>query len=265
MSFSNKSIFIIGVGNMGSAIIKGIQNLDFKGISYFDKDKEKLSKLEKEINVQPADSVKEGIERSDIIIFAVKPQNFNDIISETKNYFSDDHLIITIMAGIKISSIQKYITSSTQIVRAMPNTPALVKSGLTAICGNNEDDLYIAEQIFSSIGEVIKIQEEMMDTITALSGSGPAYVYSFIESFVNAALVHGISSVISKKLVYQTVKGALELLYKSDATPEELRKRVTSPGGVTEAALKEMEISHFDSILTNAVEAAIKRAKELDQ
>jgi pyrroline-5-carboxylate reductase len=263
LDLSEKHIFIIGTGNMGSALVLGLKDLKVKALSFFDIDKSKVAALEKKSGLEGAESLKSGLSAADIAIIAIKPQNLNRFLQESHTLFKPNQLIITIMAGIQMKTLSQGISADIQIVRAMPNTPALVGEALTAIAGVNEDCLLGAEKIFSCIGAVIRVKEEDLDAVTALSGAGPAYMYGFLESFIEAAKAQNFPERTAQKIVFTTAKGALKLLLETGETPEALRRKVTSPGGVTEAALEEMEKLGFSTLLAKGVAAGVIRAKVL--
>lgn len=244
-------IAIIGAGNMGSAIAKRIEKK--YRIIVSDIDPNKLRKL----NIR--DNVK-AVRGADIIILAVKPQNMDAVLDEIKGV---NKLVISIAAGIKTRKIEEKL-GRVPVIRVMPNTPLLAGMGMSALCRGRYAGLRhirIADRIFSSMGKVILVKEKQMDAVTAISGSGPAYVYLFIESLIKSAIGLGLS----KDMVIQTLKGALGLLEKTGKSPEELRKQVTSPGGTTEAALKVFQREGFTRIIDKAIRAACKRSRELSR
>lgn len=244
-------VAIIGAGNMGSAIMKRIKKK--YRIIVSDTDPNKL----KGLNIRDN---KKAVMDSDIIILAIKPQNMDAVLDEIKG---TNKPVISIAAGITTRRIEKKL-GKVPVIRVMPNTPLLVGMGMSAIClGRYAKDRHIrlADKIFSSMGKVVITKESVMDAVTAISGSGPAYVYLFIESLIRSARGLGLS----KELVLQTLKGAIVLLEKTGKSPEELRKQVTSPGGTTEAALKVFQKEGFSRIIDKAVNAACKRAKELSR
>lgn len=247
-------IAIIGAGNMGGAIIKGIGRRYRVVVS--DVDKNKLKRLNIRDN-------KKAVRGADIIILAIKPQNMDSVLDEMKDAVKPSQLVISIAAGIKTRKIENKL-GKIPVVRVMPNTPLLVGMGMSALCKGRYARLRhigIANRIFSSMGKVIAVKEKQMDAVTAVSGSGPAYVYLFTESLIKSAVALGAP----KGIVMQTLKGAVALLEKTGKSPEELRKQVTSPGGTTEAALKVFQKEGFAKIIDKAVRAACKRSKGLSR
>jgi len=270
---NKKKIAVIGAGNMGGAIIKGIKNAKSHlphhvkkkvyEIIASDIDKKKLKRLK----VFTAKTNKEAIETADIIILAIKPQNIDKLLHEIKNITRSSQLIISIAAGITTKKIEKALIRNIPVVRVMPNTPALVGMGMSVLCPGKYAEarhLQTAKRIFSSMGKVeIVKREKLMDAVTAVSGSGPAYVYLFIESIINSALKMGLSKESAKKLVVQTIKGSIKLLEDTNKEPETLRRQVTSPGGTTEAALRVFKKKQFQKIINIGILSAEKKSREL--
>jgi pyrroline-5-carboxylate reductase len=257
-----KKIAVIGTGNMGKAIINGLKN-KYKIIAS-DIDKEKLNKIHA---ITVCDNCS-AIGKSDIVLLAIKPQNMDSVLREIRNTVSQKQLVVSIAAGVNTKKIEMKL-GNVPVVRVMPNTPSLVGMGMSVLCGGryaNKKHVKEAERIFSSIGKTMIIKnEQLMNAVTATSGSGPAYIYLFIESLIRAGTRLGLKKEIAEKLVLQTVKGSIELLLQSKKTPEELRKQVTSPGGTTEAALKVFEKRVFHDIVHLAVLSAHDRSKELSK
>jgi pyrroline-5-carboxylate reductase len=261
VDLSLKTILFIGCGNMGSALVMGLRKLAVGRVLLSDIDGAKVQALAAKSGATAVARLSEGIARADIIILAIKPQHLNAFLAENSGWFKKEQVLISILAGIRSAQFTGHVPCP--VIRAMPNTPALVGKGLTAISAQDDMLLKLGETLFSCVGQVVRVGEESMDAVTALSGSGPAYVFYFIESFLKAARAAGFDGETSKTLVFQTVTGALKLLMDSNETPESLRKKVTSPGGVTEAAVAEMKQLGFEDILTNAVRSGIARSKAL--
>ena len=259
-------IAVIGAGNMGEAIIRGIAS---RNVIVSDKRKDRLRKLRRSLKIKVATDNKEAVEKADIIILAVKPQDIDEVLGEIASVITTKQLVISIAAGVTTKKIEKVFLSKIPVIRVMPNTPALVGKGMSVLCSGRHaktTHIRIANRIFSGMGKVIVIQEEMlMDAVTAISGSGPAYIYLFIESLIESATKLGLSKTIAEELVLQTLKGAVELLEKTGKTPEELRKQVTSRGGTTEAALKVFQKRRFQEVIHTAVKSACRRSKELSK
>jgi len=191
----------------------------------------------------------------------------DDVLEEIADNIADK-LIISIAAGITVKQIRSRVPESVRIVRAMPNTPALIKSGITALffekqIGKEEHDL--VDKIFGSVGETIEIPEEMMNTVTGLSGSGPAYVYMMIEALTDAGVLQGLAREKALKLAAETVKGAAEMVLQTGRHPAQLKDMVTSPGGTTIAGLEVLENNNFRGTLIKTVKRAVERSQELGE
>jgi len=203
------------------------------------------------------------------IILAVKPQVIKTVLKEAGTKIDDRHLLISIAAGIQTSVIEAILTECRcRIIRVMPNTPAFVLEAASAVCQGpraSQEDMNTALAIFNSIGRSVILEEKYFDAVTGLSGSGPAYVFTFIEALIDAGLKVGLNRADAELLVMQTVLGSVKLAMDSREHPAQLRAMVTSPGGTTIAGLHELEAAGFNGIIMDAVEAAAERSKELGQ
>jgi len=277
------NIGIIGCGN-GIFASKKINNPQ---LIIFDIDREKINPYIKQYpeNIIKCDTAEYLVKNSVYIIIAVKPQNFTELFSVIGQLISSEHIIISIAAGISIERIEMLISNKMlknnqeekktagcfqqkkyKIARIMPNTPALVFQGMSAIAFNNnlidiEKDTVLC--LFSALGKILITDESKINSITAVSGSGPAYVFYFAECFIKAAETLGFTPADSKLLVYQTLLGSAKLLEKSEDSPQELRKKVTSPGGTTEAAFTRILNADIDKTFIDALTCAKIRADEL--
>ena len=204
---------------------------------------------------------------STTIVLAVKPQIMGIVLESSKNMATPEHLIITIAAGLPLSFYEDGLDRyDCKIIRVMPNTPALVLEGASGLCGNtnvSKEELHKAETIFNKIGKVVILQESAIDAVTGLSGSGPAYVFTFAEALIDAGIEQGLPQPTAKTLALQTILGSVKLLIESGKHPAELRAMVTSPGGTTIAAQHVLERSGFKGIIMDAIAAAVDRSKEL--
>jgi len=266
MNKKNLHIGIIGTGNMGSAIIKGIASEYAKdNILITDIDKQKLAALQAETGVQITDSINDIIKFSNLIILAVKPDIVITLASELASYKG---LIISIAAGISINTLLNHAGDDKKVIRAMPNTPVNTGSGMTVLSKSknvNDAELELAKSLFSSVGEVLTMDEKHINAVTAISGSGPAYIFTFIQAMADAGVKLGISRSDSLILAGQTILGSAKMFLDKKENPFILRDKVTSPGGTTIAALHILEKAGFSGIIIDAIEAAAKRAKELDK
>ena len=257
------TIGLIGAGNMGTAILRGIGK-KFK-VFVCEKDSLRARELKNKFKLQSTD-LQTVADKSQIIILAVKPQDFDGVLGEIAQVITSDKLVISIAAGITSSYIEKRLQENIRVIRCMPNLPAQVGQGMTALCKGRwakDQDLTRAQEIFDCIGKTVLVEEHWMDAVTAVSGSGPAYVFLFIECLKKAAAALGFEDRLSQELVLQTLKGSLKLLEESKEDPAVLRSNVTSKGGTTQAAMDVFEKNNLVKIFEDALKAAAKRAGEL--
>ncbi len=260
-------IGFIGSGNMAEAIISGMIDKDFlsENIYILDVNKEKINYMTNRYKVISS-KLEDFFSNTEILILAVKPQIVSKVLLTYKDLIKKEHLLISIAAGITIENIAK-LTCTEKIIRVMPNTPALISMGISAITYEskeiNENDKKIVEKIMESIGEYVWVDEKQMSAITALSGSGPAYVYRFIDALIDSGVLVGLSRELARKLVVETVLGSTMLLKETDKSPKELENQVTSPGGTTIHGLVSMEKNNFSSSIREGVKSAYLRAIEL--
>lgn len=258
----------LGFGNMGSAILQGLITTgaitSSKAIVY-DVAEERRAAAGK-LDGRVAESPQVLAEASDVLLLAVKPQNMAEALDQIRPGLKAGTLVISIAAGISIGYIQGRLGRDVRVVRVMPNTPALVKAGAAGIAISEsctEADKSVARAIFGAIGIAEFVSEDMMDTVTALSGSGPAYFFYMVESLVRAAQAHGLDPDQATRLAAQTLFGAGQLLKESSDGPSVLRERVTSKGGTTAAALEAFRAGGFEKLIAAGVDAAVARSKEL--
>jgi pyrroline-5-carboxylate reductase len=266
--FGNKKIGFIGTGNMGQALLAGIikaKLVSAKSIIVFDKDVTKSRAMARQLGVTVAQSNLDLVTKADTVLLCVKPQVMGDVLVGIKPVTNQRKFFISIMAGIKTTKIEA-ILGKVPVVRVMPNTPALIGEGMSAICRGKyarASHLALSESIFKVVGKTIVVTENLMDAVTGLSGSGPAYVFTFIEGLIEGGKQAGLKDEQARTLTLQTVIGAAKLLEATGKEPAELRAQVTSPGGTTLAGLKAMNIDRLIKILVKTVEAATKRSKAL--
>ena len=264
-----KKLFIIGVGNMGMAILKGVipQVLKEDDISVYDVDKSRLQSF-LDSKTEVVDTIEGGVKNAESILLAVKPQDMEDVLMEVKEAVSERNLVISIAAGITTNYIKKILGGNTKVARVMPNLCISVKKGASACCfsGNcaNGDKQFV-ESLFKAVGITLSVDESKMDIITAISGSGPGYLFKIMEVLIDIGKEEGLKEEDSRKLVYQTVSGAAALAMDSNISARALREKVTSKAGTTEAALKVMDEYKIEEMFREAVKAALNRAKELSK
>jgi pyrroline-5-carboxylate reductase len=260
-------ITIIGCGNMGEAIIRGILNKRLylpSEIIATDVRSERLKEIAADCKIDVTSNNQEAVEKAAIVILAIKPQAMDVVLEEIKLRV-ETRLIISIAAGVRLEKIEAMLPKA-KVIRVMPNTPTLIGCGISAIsCGKTvtKQDEERALAIFGALGDVVKVDERLMDAVCAVSGSGPAYIFLIIESLIAAGVKMGLSYDLSRKLVLTTVEGSAKLTKETGKHPAELKDQVTSPGGTTAAALYVMEEEGLRGIIQKAVLAAQERAKEL--
>lgn len=263
-------ISFVGAGSITEAMISGLlrnQVCSQKNIFVTNRQsQERLLELEQRYGVRTTYNLHELTHLADIIILAVKPVNAKDVLELLHSYITENSLIISVMAGISIDFIQEQLQKNCGIVRGMPNTSATIGKSATAISFNpyvSEKQKQISYQIFNAIGLTVHVEENQLDIVTAISGSGPAYFYYFVEIMEQAAIDLGIDHTIAKKLITQTLLGAAEMLQVTNEAAETLRKKVTSPGGTTEAGIHVLKEHHVDQAFIECIKAATNRSKEL--
>ena len=266
-----KKIGIIGTGNMGEALIDGLihsRSSVPENIICSDIRKDKLKLIREKYGITTKTNNIDVVKASDIIIYAIKPQIMTNILKETADYLDSSKLIISIAAGVPLSSIESCLNMELRLVRVMPNIAASVKEGASAIASGGhvlKNDLQAAKAVFDSVGKSVIIEESLMDAITGLSGSGPAYIFLIVDALADAGVKMGLSRDDSLFLSSQTVLGAAKLLIDTKEHPGKLKDKVTSPGGTAIAGLHTLEEGGLRTTLINAVEAATHRAKELGE
>jgi pyrroline-5-carboxylate reductase len=265
-----KVVGIIGAGNMGEVLIRGlIQSGKVKQTDIISSDisQDRLNHISQTYGIRTTGSNVEVVEKASIVIIAVKPQNIDDLLDELSRASHEDHLFISIAAGITAERLASKMHHKSGIIRVMPNAPASVLAGIAALYpGRNiaPADLQRAISIFECVGRTVVIRNEaLMDVVTGLSGSGPAFVFLMIESLSDAGVQLGISRKESSLLAAQTVYGAAKMLIETGRHPSELKDIVATPGGTTFAGLKMLEKGNFRSTVMDAVEAATARSREL--
>ncbi|MDH3882694.1 MAG: pyrroline-5-carboxylate reductase [Desulfobacterales bacterium] len=269
---NNKKICIIGTGNMGGALVSGLigsGSSSPKKIICTDVRESTLKAIEKEYGVKTTTSNLEAVIKSDIVIYAVKPQIMAAVIKETVEKLDMSKLVISIAAGVPMAALESCLNKKLRLIRVMPNIAAAVKEAATAVAaGKNasEEDIEMAMSIFDSIGKTVFIKENyLMDAITGLSGSGPAYIFLVVEALADAGVKVGLSRQEALFLSAQTVLGAAKMLLETKEHPGQLRDRVTSPGGTAIAGLATLEKGGLRTTLINAVEVATNRSRELGE
>jgi len=266
----DRKLGFIGVGNMGEALVKGLlasgaARPDQVWVSA--RRKERIAELVSTYGVHGG-SNSEVARESDVLVLGVKPQILDQVLRGISHDVSQDKLVISVAAGVPIAAIERRLNPPMRIVRAMPNTPATVGAGATAIAlGEHatDADLAIARAIFDSVGITVQLEEVQLDAATGLSGSGPAYIFLIIEALSDAGVKVGLSRRAAMQLAAQTVLGSAKLLIESGQHPGMLKDAVTSPGGTAIAGLHTLEAGGLRNVLMNAVEASCRRSRELGE
>lgn len=260
-----QTIGIIGIGNMGSAIAKGLSLSESAfDIAYYDVDQEKAKKLHETIGGRLCAKVQDLAAQSDIVILAVKPDVIIPFVRENREILRDMP-VVSIAAGVTIYAIEEALGDGI-VLRVMPNTPALVGKGMSVISPGSrcdEQTLGVAEKIFASVGRTMVLPEKLMDAVTAVSGCGPAYAFTIIQAMADGGVKLGIPRDKALLLAAQTLAGAAEMVLNSNVSPIDLRGMVTSPGGSTIEAVHCLERAGFSGILIDAIEAAAKKSEKL--
>lgn len=266
----NYNIGFIGAGKMANAIMKGIIDSKFtasENIFISDLNKNVLEELTQEHEISAKNTNLEVVKHAKIIIMAVKPFVLKSVLEEISEELTKDHLIISIAAGISISTIQDTI-GKIPVIRVMPNTPALVAEGMSAICKGDfatDPQVEITEKIFTSVGQVIKSEEKYIDIITAISGSGPAFFYYVINEIAKAGEKLGLDYQTCLKLSAQTALGSAKMILQTATPPEELITNVTTPGGCTEVGNNTLKKHNISEILHDTIEQTMIKAKALGE
>ncbi|MBC8418866.1 MAG: pyrroline-5-carboxylate reductase [Pseudomonadota bacterium] len=265
----NQNLGFIGAGNMATALVKGLIEsgvYDRQHLLAADKDKEALKRVSGNFGIKCHESNLQVTSESAIVVLSVKPQNMREVLEEIKGEIRDDHLIISIAAGIPLRMIHEIVRRDIPLIRVMPNTPALVQKGVSALAGGalaTGEHMAMAGKIFGAVGDTVEVEERMMDAVTALSGSGPGYVFRIMECMVEAGIAVGLEKETALSLVIGTFLGAAHLAKASDDSLSELRQKVTSPGGTTAAGLAVFDEKGLKKMTIDAIDAACKRSLEL--
>lgn len=267
----DKKIGIIGCGNMGSALLAHLSTIVDKSTALMvtELDASRRDYIQEKYKIIVAIDNNYLVKYSDVIIIAVKPKDFENVLSqEICCGISSEKLLISVAAGITIKHIESFVGKDVPVIRVMSNMAASVGEAISSISAGRavkDEDLKLAKHIFSTIGEVVEVDEKLFDAVTAISGSGPAYFFYLAEALVEAAKKLGLKEDVAERLVYKTALGSAKMLNLSEEGPGQLRIKVTSKGGTTEAALKVLKAGKFRQMVRLAAEKAARRAKELSE
>ena len=267
-----KELCILGSGNMGEALISGLVGSGSarpESITCTDVREDRLEELRSRFGVRTTQNNPEAVAAAEVIIYAVKPQLMAEVLKETADQLDMSKLIISIAAGVPLRAIESLLNKELRLIRVMPNIAASVKESATAVAAGKhagKEDIELAMTIFNSIGKSVFLRENyLMDAITGLSGSGPAYIFIIVDALADAGVKMGLSRKDAQYLAAQTVLGAAKMLMETREHPGQLKDRVTSPGGTAIAGIHTLEKGGLRTTLINAVEAATQRSKELGE
>lgn len=262
-------IAIIGCGAMGEAILKGWLNeaVPATDLLIVQRSLERTNYLREQYPVEIVDSI-ELAKAADVVLVGVKPQDVKSVLNELGQILKPNALVISLAVGVTTKFIQEQLATNNPVVRAMPNTPALVMratTGLAAAPSCNEEDLMLAKELLSAVGTCVVVAEELIDVVAAASGSGPAYFFWLVENLTKSAIELGLSAETAELIVRETFIGSAALLDHSSDSAAELRAKVTSPKGTTQAAIEALEQKQVAQHYTQALKAAISRAQQLHE
>lgn len=269
MALAGKKIGVIGAGAMGSALCRGLIHsgaVEVGRLSACDVHADHVERMRSELGIQTFGQPSACAAGADIVVLAVKPHTISTVLSEARDAISPRQLVISIAAGVTTASIEKQLVGSVPVVRAMPNTAAQVRTGACAFCGGQyatAEHLGQAKAIFESVGNAVQVEERMMDAVTALSGSGPAYIYLVIEALVDGGVKAGLPRQLAHELATQTVLGSARMVIDTGMHPAQLKDLVATPSGTTITALAALEQHKIRAAFIEAVELAALRATEL--
>ncbi|OQA29308.1 MAG: Pyrroline-5-carboxylate reductase [Verrucomicrobia bacterium ADurb.Bin345] len=268
-SMKKTRIVFLGAGNMAEALVRGVLRgriVKPAEVVVTDVRSERLRHFRKKYKVCGEQDNRNAVRRANVVVLSVKPQQFGELLAEICTALPKRTLVLSIAAGIRTVRIEKALGKGTRVVRAMPNTPALVGAGIAGLCRGRwatDADMACAETILGAVGMTVRVREADMDAVTALSGSGPAYVFYFVEAMLEAARKLRMDAGTARKLIQETFRGAAHLLAETGEHPAVLRERVTSKGGTTAAALDRLRAHKVGDGIKAAVLAAHRRSKEL--
>ena len=267
----DKKIGFIGSGNMAKAMIGGIVKsklVDPSNVIASDLNELALENVKNEYGINITTNSKEVVKFSDIVIVAVKPNVYDIVLEGVKELIDNEKIVVTIAAGKTIESIENVIGNDKKVIRTMPNTPALVNEGMSALCKNNnitDEELNMVKEIFNSFGKAEIVSEYLIDAVIGASGSAPAYVFMFIEAMADAAVLAGMPRNQAYTFAAQAVMGSAKMVLETGKHPGELKDMVCSPGGTTIEAVKTLEAEGFRSAVIKAIGDCIEKSKEMSR
>ena len=269
MTVDTRRIAILGAGRIGEALIAGLLSSGWREpaeISASARREERLAELAERYGIAATPDNVEAAARAALVVISVKPQDIDALLGEIGPAVTSEQTVLTVAAATSTATIERHLAAGVPVVRAMPNTPSTVHEGIAAICAGAhaaDEHVRLAAEALAHLGSVVHVPERSMDAVTAVSGSGPAYFALLAEAMIEAGLLLGLSREISTQLVVQTMLGTAKQLRDEGLHPVELREMVTSPGGTTIAAIRELESAGVRAAFLNAIQAAMTRAREL--
>lgn len=261
-----RRLAILGAGRIGEALLRGLISAGATDIVATVRSDARAAELAGRHRIEVTTSNADAVAEAAIVVVAVKPQDIDALLEEIRDALRPEHTVITVAAAITTAHIEERLPEGIPVVRAMPNAPSMVHEGMAGITAGRHatgEHLALAEDVLSHLGRVVRVSESAMDAVTAISGSGPAYFALLAEAMIEAGLLLGLSREISTQLVVQTMLGTAKQLRDEGMHPVELREAVTSPGGTTIAAIRELEQAGVRAAFLNAIQAAMTRAREL--
>ena len=265
----NRRIAILGCGKIGESLLGGLLSAKWREpseVAATSRREERLGELRGHFGVEATLSNGDAVAGAGLVVIAVKPQDIEPLLGEIGPLLTPEHTVLSVAAAIRTSRIEARIAEPVPVVRAMPNAPSIVHEGIAGICAGahaDEQHLALAEECLSHLGGVVRVSEPYMDAVTAVSGSGPAYFALLAEAMIEAGILLGLSREVTTRLDVQTMLGTAKLLRDEHVHPVELREAVTSPGGTTIRAIRELESAGVRAAFLNAIAAAMERSKEL--
>ncbi len=269
MAVDERRIAVLGAGRIGEALIAGLLSSGWRSpgdIAASSRRAERVAELAERHGIAATTDNVEAAARAALVVVAVKPQDIDALLEQIGSAISTEQTVLSVAAATPTATIEAHLAAGVPVVRAMPNTPSTVHEGIAGLCaGAHADDAHVtlAEEALAHLGSVVRVPERSMDAVTAVSGSGPAYFALLAEAMIEAGLLLGLSREISTQLVIQTMLGTAKQLRDEGLHPVELREMVTSPGGTTIAAIRELESAGVRAAFLNAIQAAMNRAREL--
>jgi pyrroline-5-carboxylate reductase len=259
-------IAVLGAGRIGESLIIGLQSSDWADIVATTRREERAAELRERHGIEATVSNAEAVAGANVVVLAVKAQDLETLLEEIGHLLSPEQTVLSIVAAIPTASIERRLAGDVPVVRAMPNVASTVHEGIAGMCAGRHaarEHLDQAGTVLRAVGDVVEVPEDSMDAVTAVSGSGPAYYALLAEAMIEAGILLSLSREVSTKLVVQTMFGTAKLLRGEGMHPVELREMVTSPGGTTIYAIRELELAGVRAAFLNAISAAMERSKEL--